>query len=424
MFYKESKDFVSNMKAIREFIDLVEPVFIQKRKDHMKNEAKDLSILMLALSDPLLSNIEDGKFQLSEDSKQKIRDNFDGEIVIEKSEDGHGVKVSVNGNGAERFDNAVSMLGEIEKQTSILYKSSLMNIISTVECHFSNLIMSYYKVNTKEITSGLISKKDKHFTLEELESFETLEDAKNHLIESKVENLLRGSFDDWIEFLKDKMKLNLGYLEAEKNNIVEIFQRRNIVVHNQGIINSIYLSKISKEYKKNLKKGEPILIDRVYLEKSIDTLELIFLLIGFELWKNKKPNDQKRFDQISQIIEDCLFDNRWFIMKGLTRFLMGDAKAPQVFKNMSKINNWLAHKKMGEFEVVKKDVEAEDFSSCTMDFIICKLALLGEKDKIFHYIDEAIISKSLTYLDLEEWPIFDDYREEEKFINIISKKDV
>ena len=100
-----------------------------------------------------------------------------------------------------------------------------------------------------------------------------------------------------------------------KERLIEVFQRRNILVHNKGIVNSIYLSKVSGKYKNEVKKGYPVFLDRQYLESAINDLELNFSLIAFELWKNKKKDDQSRFKLLTNLISSNLDFKRWEIIK-------------------------------------------------------------------------------------------------------------
>lgn len=53
--------------------------------------------------------------------------------------------------------------------------------------------------------------------------------------------------EEWINFMKGKMELSMGYMTSDKDSLIEIFQRRNLFIH-KGIINRIYIAKVKKEY--------------------------------------------------------------------------------------------------------------------------------------------------------------------------------
>ncbi len=420
MFKSEITRFNQNMDTIRGYIDSVEPVLLEKISENLKKDAEDLSALILLFNEPIF-NDEECSIDISDEIKEKVKQKFGGDIVVEPADNELGCTLNVIGPGGKRFTRAISKFYKLENQKILLYRSSLMSIVSTVECFFLDLLQVYFKEYPFEITPALISKKDKHFTLEEIEAFSDIKDARAFLIDDKLENLLRGSFDSWIDFLKEKLNLGLGYIDDEKENLIEIFQRRNIVVHNKGIVNSIYLSKVSERYKKVAKKGHPIYIDRKYLDDIINKLELCFSLIAFEIWKKKDKDDEARYSFLSDLISTNLDLHRWEIVRGYSIFLANDACSSNWYKTFARINMWLSIKKLGSFEKIKDSVQKEDFSACTTDFQACKCALLEDFDNVYKLSNQVLESGMYTFDFMMSWPIFDDFKKSDKFNELKAK---
>src|SRR5690606_3327362 len=134
-----------------------------------------------------------------------------------------------------------------------LYKNSLISLLSSVEWFFSQILHFHYD---KFPDSAGIKKKT--LTLEDLKNFNNLRDAELYLIDDKIETILRGSFKDWIEVLRQELKLNLGYLDSIEDELIEVYQRRNVLVHNGGVVNSIYISKVSSKYRDGIVLGDGI----------------------------------------------------------------------------------------------------------------------------------------------------------------------
>src|SRR5690606_32768666 len=116
----------------------------------------------------------------------------------------------------------------------------LISLVSTVEWFFSQILHYYY--DKFPDSSGI---KNKTLTLDDLKNFGSINDAEKFLIENKIEEILRGSIKDWFKILKDDLKLGLGYKDQYEDELVEIYQRRNLLVHNGGVVNAIYLSKVA-----------------------------------------------------------------------------------------------------------------------------------------------------------------------------------
>lgn len=126
--------------------------------------------------------------------------------------------------------------------SGILYQNSLISLVSAGEWFLSQILHSQFDQYPN--SAGIA---DKTLKLSDLQTFENMEDAQQHLIEQRVEDVLRGSFEEWISFLKNQFKLEMGYIEKWQHKLVEIIQRRNLLVHNGGNINSIYRRKVAPE---------------------------------------------------------------------------------------------------------------------------------------------------------------------------------
>lgn len=416
MFENEIKKLNNNLDAIKGFINLVDPVLEERREENFKRDKDDLELLEIMLS----SFIDDEETKISDEAKKRIEENFEGKFSIEKYD--KGFKLSVSGKGGERFGKAMQRIREISEQKRLLYKSCLMNIISASECFLADLLKTYFKEYPQAMKMTLIKGDDKFFSYDNLTSFSTMDDARDYLIDIKIENLIRNSFLYWIDFLKQKMGLKMGYMKEVQSVIYEVFLRRNLFVHNNGIINSVYLSNVDKSLVNSNKKiGKAITLNKKYLLKQIDNFERLFILISLELWKNSKSYDETRYPFITNQIIRNMDLNRWELVLSFTKFLLNEGNCPLDLKNMAKINYWLAHKKMGTFEKIKIDVEKEDFSACTKDFLLCKCALLGQKEEVIKLLEVILKTGQATVEELQTWPVLDDYRVDEVYNEIINQ---
>lgn len=405
MFENPLHTFSKNLFSLRDFVDLVDTFLSEQERKVLKDHHEDLIPLMIAL-DSLTSE----KLDLNE---KELRKRIKGDLKIELTENEAGdkeVKLVVSGEAKESFDKAMSVLGKSRKRISLLYFSSLMNLISTIEWFFSQILHLYY-----EKYPDAIGSKDKAFSLEELKSFDTIADARKYYIDAKIEEILYGSFSDWIEFFRKKVGLSMGYLEPSFDILVETFQRRNLVVHNGGIINSQYLSKVSKDLTKGLKIGLPVGVDRKYLDERIDLFECSCLLIAFELWKKIDKTDKNRADLIVEFAYQHLLEKRWSIMEALSLFLMNDNKMPEVSQLLGKMNYWLSIKRQGRWDEIKEGVEKTDFSAKDNIFKLALASLKEDSDFFFSLLPKVLQSGELEYKYLIEFPIFEEMRSDERY---------
>ena len=90
------------------------------------------------------------------------------------------------------------------------------------------------------------------------------------------------------------MNLSMGYLKPLRAKLIEVFQRRNVIVHNNGIVHPFYLKKVDPALRLGITKGDRLGADSDYLTGAIDLVEMTFILIGAELWKKWQPEDADR----------------------------------------------------------------------------------------------------------------------------------
>jgi hypothetical protein len=298
--------------------------------------------------------------------------------------------------------------------SEILYQNSLISLVSAGEWFLSQILHSQFDQYPN--SAGIA---DKTLKLSDLQSFENMEDAQQYLIEQRVEDVLRGSFEEWVSFLKNHFKLEMGYIEKWQNKLVEIIQRRNLLVHNGGNINSIYRRKVAPELQICDAKDAPLKlgVSEDYLTESIDVFEKSFVLIAAELWKKQKPEDENRSSVLNALAYQHLLSERWDIAESFSLFVKSDKQTPEISRLTGLINYWQSVKWQGRFEEVKKHVEQEDLSAKQEKFRLSRFALLDDEGQFFKLLPQVLKNGGITIEDLHIWPLFRNMREANAYMN-------
>ena len=287
MLDKQITDFNENLIGLRDFVELIDPFLTEKIEEHNQHIQP---IILSAMLKEVLSNgeeIDDKDKEKFIEFQEKIAKELDEkykeipEVKFEKKdEDGEkGVAIKISNSNSEvskHLENVKKNTKHIEQ----LYTNSLISALSSVEWFFSQLLHFFYD---KHPESAGVQKRT--MTLTELKSFGSIEDAEKYLIDIKIDEILRGNFESWINLLKSELSLGLGYLTDIMDELVEVYQRRNLFVHNGGTVNSIYLSKVDENQRKGVLLNDKLIVDKEYLDNAICKLQKAFILIGAELWK-------------------------------------------------------------------------------------------------------------------------------------------
>jgi hypothetical protein len=405
MFQKEVVEFSENLESLRDFIELVDAHLNEKNKDLLGQSPIDFAPLMLFMK---LKHPEN--FDLDDDKVSKLIKEFGSEIEFIDNEEKKSTQIKLNQEGSTKFFAAMKRFSKTQKRKLSLYQSSLVTIISYVEWFLAQLIHRYYDKNPNAI--GL---KDKQLSLNDLYEIGSIDEAKKYLTDTKVESVLRGSFKDWIAFLKDQMGLSMSYLKESEEVLIEACQRRNLYVHNGGVVNSIYLKNCNFKNGEGPEVGFKLSCDNDYIENVLSVFEKSFLLIAAELWKKTEPKNQSRFKVLNSMAHDHICNERYDIGKSISFFLWGDKGQKEIDQTVAQINYWQAIKWSGDFSSIKSDIENADFSAKDSIFILAQCVLLDDFDKAFKLVPDVLKTKRLEFVDVLHWPLFKQLREQEKF---------
>ena len=418
-------DYVESIDALRDFVDSIKLLLEEHRNSVITTEEPEVAKRFEKLQGVLGSMPKEKRDallrkppkEIESDKEQKESLGFEYTFQMRRDKAGHKFgQFEVPINVLEVSESSQQTFFRIEKQKALLYKNSLVTLTSTVELFLSQLLHFYFDRFPEAVGAH-----EKFFSLDDLKALGSIEDAKQHLIESEGEDVLRGSLEDWIRFLKERVNLSMGYLNAAKDNLIEVYQRRNLLIHNGGRVNSIYLSKVKRHLTESLARDEVLDVPPEYLSAAIELFELNFMLIGAELWKKLNPIDEERPTTLINIAFSHLLKERWRIAEGLSYFVMSDKQISERSQMIGQLNYWQSVKWQGRFEDIRKEVEQADFSARDSLYQLGQLALLNKNEAFFSLLPDVLRSGKLTIEDLRAWPVFREMREDPAYNLFIPK---
>lgn len=399
-----------NVQALREFITLLQPILENEIKELGKASGRDLIPLFFGVS---AADPDDKANQISDEEKARLRARFGAEFEVTPMEDG-GVRLSVPGEASRRFDKALQEAARKLSHRDLLFKNGLISLVSSAEWFLSQVLREFF-----EAFPDACGIKDKTLTLEDLRRLGSIEDAESYLISLRVDEIMWGRLEEWLQYLRNTVKLSMGYLTEDEAKLVEVFQRRNSMVHNNGIVHHSYLAKVKESLREGIQQGDPIGVTPEYLTSSIDIVEKCFVLIGSELWKKLDPKDERRASVLNEVTMDALFAERYEVAAGASRFLMEDRQLPEKWQLYGRLNYWQTQKWCGKYEEVRTEIEAADFSAKEDLVRLARHVLLDQFNEAMPLLEAVLKGQKLGIKDLEEWPIFKTFRNDERVQSLI-----
>lgn len=290
----------------------------------------------------------------------------------------------------------------------IIKRNFLVSLISQFDTYTSDLIKAIF-----EIRPEIINNSEKQLAFSELSKFESIKDAQNYIIEKEIETVLRENYTDQFKWFERKLNIQLRKDLPIWETFIEITQRRNLFVHNDGKVSSQYLS-VCKE--NNLKIGDKIKlgvelsVGIKYFDKAFKCLFEIGVKLNQVLRRNLVPEEIEHADNSFLNISFELIQNRQYdLAKILYDF------SDKYIKKYSKedlrlrilLNGAQTYKWLDEDEKCKQIIKQVDWSATNDLFKLASNVLLDkfeEASLIMRNIgdNEKVIDK--TYY--RDWPIF------------------
>lgn len=406
----------SNLKSLREFVDLVDSFLKEKEKEVYEKRSRDL--IPLAAGVRKLKSIEpDSEVEFTDEHLENMQEEFGGEFEIQipdEDELSFAFKI-LSEQHEERFDGAIQELRKSSERSRLLYYSALMNLTSIVEWYFSQILHFYF-----DKYPDAVGNKDKVFSYEDLKGFKSIDDARNFYKQNKIEQILRDSFKEWLNFFrKSSLNLSMSYVNDYEEMLYETFLRRNLVVHNAGRVNSTYLQEVSKAYAEKVKSGEKLQVTREYLDERIDIFEKNCVLIALELWKKLDQNDSERATFLDNLNYYYLQEKRFKVAKSTSYFLMNDKNMSEEYILSGQLNYWLSQKRLGNWEEIEEEVKSANFNAKGKLFQLGYHSLCEESDKFFELFPRALKSEDIDIEMAEDFPILEEMRKDKRFNQII-----
>lgn len=301
------------------------------------------------------------------------------------------------------------------EQPEILNDSVLMMLI----VQFEKVISDIYRELLYKYPNAYLS--DKSISYSVLMSIDSnIESVKNRFIDIEIENFMRQSLKEWYKTFEKKHNIKFSFNE-EFELFKEIYYRRNIVVHNQGVANDAYINGVVNTF--GYKIGDHLKVNYDYLINALDITRKIIIktLFGF----NNLCSDKS---ELAKVIFDIgykyMTEKKWEISQYCFTIIMDYPELSEADLWQSKVNYYISKKNQNGLESIEKDVKEIDVSLMSLRMAIAKPALLDDFSKISDILENTI-GTEIRVREVKEWPLFLQYRESSYYSDFIKRhKDI
>lgn len=349
-------------------------------------------------------------------SEKKRQDYVDEKGIVGKDEDG---------NETTKIDfKHINKYLDLDKKAQnsflaerLIQRNFIVSLVSQFDAYVGSLIRKIFIIQPE-----LLNGSERNLTFSKLSEYQSIDEAKEYIIEKEIESVLRDSHYNQFKWLENKLRMTLTKDLPSFCDFIEITERRNLFVHSNGVISSQYLSVCNKHnYKFDtvVTTGEELKVDEKYFSKAYSILFEIGTKLSQVIWRKLLPNDLENADySLNDILYRLLQKREYKLAINLSEFATSILKkhSSQEFKLVFNVNKAQSYKWDGQEDICVKMMKNMDWSAMSDKFKLSKAILLNEFETVYKLMKK--IGKDEDELPQEgykEWPLFLKVREEEEF---------
>ena len=160
------------------------------------------------------------------------------------------------------LQNAFGHAYGFESYRQMHLQMTLSRAVENFQVYLSELMRLVLRTHSRSLNST-----EFRLSLEDIRRFKTIDDMITQLIDKRVNDLSYKGIPDLQQYIKKDFKFDL-FRTKEHLELAEVYvQLRNIMVHNRGIVNEIFLSRmpanIEGQYEAYLGKPVPLIQPQV-----------------------------------------------------------------------------------------------------------------------------------------------------------------
>jgi hypothetical protein len=401
LFKKALYIFVANTNSVKEFYKALHPVVSEEDKKTQEKMDKEFKQINQEIEN-IRSRVESGQKQYvkkSELDKVMIR-------LYELVEKGGLFRCGFN--------------------KELLYRNIIINICTNLEIIVMELIRLFYKFSGTGLDKKMIE-------LGAIKNARNIDEVIEIMIEKELYELGHAPFTDWVKFFMETVGLNIKeILNIYEIPIVEMFQRRNLFLHNNGIVNKKYIEKCDKNFLKKLTgkitEGMFLRTDEQYVESCLRNTQVFVPILTYCLWykvckgkETEKEREHREFD-ILQYGFKLLNEADYLTAQEYNGIVSDNFTLPETYKFRVKVNFWLSLKFQGKLNKKYLDqISQIELGDKSYIFRLAIFSLLGDKKKFFENYPKAIMAEEINE-EMLCWPIFEAMKDDPRFLSIYKKQ--
>lgn len=294
-------------------------------------------------------------------------------------------------------------------------RALLVAMVSAFDAYLGRLLRCLFLLKPE-----LLNTSQRSLTFSEIVGHDSLEAARDSIIEAEISDFLRDSHVEHFEWLEKRLNMPLRKDLESWPTFVEITQRRNLLVHCDGAVSKQYLEVCGREKVsiEGIEVGEFLPLDSQYFENAFECLYEIGVKLAHVSWRKLAPKDLEQADDaFNSVGVELLQGEKYRLAFEMFTFASKTLKrhSNAFYRRVFVINRAIASKfgKIGSYEEI---LEEEDWSDCDVPFQLAVTVLNNKFDEAVTLMKQIGAQHTfLNRLAYDTWPLFREFRDTSQF---------
>jgi hypothetical protein len=298
----------------------------------------------------------------------------------------------------------------------VLPSKFLISFVSEYDAFLGNLIKCLFKIKPE-----ILNASEKNISFSDLLELGSIEAAHEQILEKEVETIMRKSHSEHLKWLEMIIGIPLTKGLDSWPTFIELTERRNLLVHCDGIVSSQYISVCKRNDVKldaKIQPGIKLETSKSYLSESYKCLYEIGTKLTHVLWRKMLPDDLPASDNsLINISLELIQEKEYDLAKRILDFSTGTLKkwGSEQDRRILIINRAQAYYHSGDTEKCNKILDTEDWSACGDQFKICHHVLKEKLDDAIFLMKRIGKNGCVSETNYLEWPVLISLREHKDF---------
>lgn len=288
-------------------------------------------------------------------------------------------------------------------------------MVSEFDAYMGETLKAFYRSKPDALNAT-----NRSLTFQELNGFASIDEARDYVLEKEVESFLRSSHSEQFSALAKKLDTPLTKDLAIWPEFIELTERRNLFVHNDGAVNSQYLQVCSGHGVdcSSTAKGKTLGANPKYFARAHEVLYELAVKLAHVLWRKLTPDDRESADAhlAGTVVYDLLYDERYRLARVISDFgATFKTWGSDYYRRALVINRAQAYLWDGQRDEGLKLLNAEDWSAASDEFQVCVAALRLDIRQTIGRMKALGRNAGPKKAGYREWPVFKELRKSTEF---------